>query len=133
MTPYKLAANELLRRGDVMLVRFPFTDQSTTKQRPAVVVSGLGYNQKRPDVVVMAITSQVGGADSFGQAAIQDWQDAGLLKASILKPIIATLEQSLLIGRLGVLSERDQTSLAVLCDSIFFESGKPANPTFFKP
>ena len=37
--------------GDVVLVPFPFTDQSTTKKRPAVVVSSADYNARRPDVI----------------------------------------------------------------------------------
>jgi mRNA-degrading endonuclease toxin of MazEF toxin-antitoxin module len=32
---------------------------ATAQQRPAVVVSGTAYAQARPDVVLMAITSQV--------------------------------------------------------------------------
>ena len=35
--------------GDVILVPFPFTDQSTTKQRPAVVISSNRYNTERPN------------------------------------------------------------------------------------
>lgn len=33
-----------LNFGDVILVPFPFTDQSQSKQRPAVVVSSLRYH-----------------------------------------------------------------------------------------
>ena len=43
--------------GDVVLVPFPFTDQSTTKKRPAIVVSSQTYNSERPDVIIMAVTS----------------------------------------------------------------------------
>lgn len=57
--------------GDVVLVPFPFTDQSTTKQRPAVVVSSAAYNRIRRDVILMAITSQVRGGGSFGEIAIE--------------------------------------------------------------
>ncbi len=44
--------------GEVVLVPFPFTDQTTTKKRPAVIVSSEFYNVSLPDVVLMAITSQ---------------------------------------------------------------------------
>jgi len=45
--------------GDVLLVQFPFTNQTAFKQRPAVVVSNRGHNDARPDVIIMAITSQL--------------------------------------------------------------------------
>jgi mRNA interferase MazF len=44
--------------GDVVLVRFPFTDQSAVKQRPAVVVSSEAYHRARPDILIMAITAR---------------------------------------------------------------------------
>ena len=48
-----------LRFGDVIVVPFPFTDQSAIKKRPAVVVSSESYHRDRPDLILMAITSQV--------------------------------------------------------------------------
>ncbi len=45
--------------GDVLLAPFPFTDQSTTKRRPAVVVSSEAYHRERPDLVILAVTRQV--------------------------------------------------------------------------
>ena len=45
--------------GDGVLVPFPFTDQTTSKKRPAVVVSSSVYHEERPDLIIMAITSQL--------------------------------------------------------------------------
>jgi mRNA interferase MazF len=79
--------------GDVVLVPFPFTDQSGTKKRPAVVVSSHGYNTSRRDIVIMAITSQVRLPLGFGKALVADWQGAGLIKESVLKPVFSPLSK----------------------------------------
>ncbi|MGE5153495.1 MAG: type II toxin-antitoxin system PemK/MazF family toxin [Bdellovibrio bacteriovorus] len=104
--------------GDVILVPFPFTDQSTTKQRPAVVISSAGYHGARPDLILMAITRQVRTSLVFGERLITDWQPAGLIRPSILKPLVTTIERALVIKRLGKLSTRDQSDLRVLIATI---------------
>ena len=97
--------------GDVVLVPFPFTDQSGTKKRPAVVVSNHGYNASRRDIVIMAITSQVHMPLGFGEAMVGDWQGAGLVKASVLKPVFTTIEQGLVLRVMGHLSAADIKTL----------------------
>jgi mRNA interferase MazF len=42
---------------------------------------------------------------------VKDWQEAGLLKPSLIKPIVATVEKSLVLKILGQLSEGDRQSL----------------------
>ena len=82
--------------GDVVLVPFPFTDQTASKKRPAVVVSADAYHQRRPDVIVMAVTSQIlRPAGALGEVLISDWQGAGLPKASLIKPVLTTIEQQI--------------------------------------
>lgn len=104
--------------GDVILVPFPFTDQSTTKQRPAVVISSNRYNTERPDLILLAITSQVRASLAFGEALVADWQTTGLIKPSVFKPLITTIEQVLAIKRLGNLSTNDETALSTVIEKI---------------
>lgn len=105
--------------GEVVLVPFPFTDQSGTKKRPAAVISTSSYNASRRDIVIMAITSQVRTPLGFGEAMVADWQAAGLIKQSVLKPVFTTLEQSLVIRTMGRLSAADAKTLRdVLADVI---------------
>jgi mRNA interferase MazF len=105
--------------GDVVLVPFPFTDQSGTKKRPAVVVSRQGYNTSRRDIVIMAITSQVRTPLGFAEAMVTDWHGAGLVKASVLKPVFTTIEQGLVLRVMGHLSAADLKTLrGVLADGI---------------
>jgi len=57
--------------GDIVLVPFPFTDQSTTKRRPAVVISSLAYHRDRPDLIIMAVTTQRPTSGSVGEVEVQ--------------------------------------------------------------
>ncbi len=97
--------------GDVVLVPFPFTNQIAAKQRPAVVVSRRVYNLARPDLVMMAVTSQLRPTPALGEVWLRQWQVAGLLKPSAVKPVLATLEQGLVIRKLGALASEDQDAL----------------------
>ncbi len=99
------------RRGDVVLVPFPFSDQSTTKKRPAVVISSTLYNETSPDIVILAVTSKVEKSVGIGECLVSDWKDAGLLKPSAIKPAISTIEQTLVLKKLGALSPRDSFSM----------------------
>jgi mRNA interferase MazF len=104
--------------GDVVVVRFPFTSQEAAKQRPAAVISSAAYNSNRPDIVLLAITSQIRSPLGFGEALIKDWQAAGLLKPSVFKPILFTIEQTLVRKVLGRLSVRDQQAMEQLLDRV---------------
>ena len=104
--------------GDVVLVPFPFTSHSASKRRPAVVVSGARYNQSKPDIVVMAVTSQLRPTATLGDVWVSEWQQAGLLKPSAVKPVFATLEQGLLIRSLGRFVEADRSALAAAISEI---------------
>jgi mRNA interferase MazF len=97
--------------GDIVLVSFPFTDQSAAKQRPAVIISSPAYHEARPDLIIMAVTSQIRPSATFGEIQIGNWQAAGLLKPSSIKPVIATVEHMLVIKRLGRLNQQDQQTL----------------------
>jgi mRNA interferase MazF len=105
--------------GSVVLVPFPFTDQTSIKKRPAVVVSSDRYNREHPDVVVMAITSQSRTALLSDHRTIADWQGAGLLKASVIKPIVTTVETQLILKTLGKLQTQDRQTLQMLLTEIF--------------
>ena len=54
-----MASTTSYRRGDIVLVSFPFTDLSSSKRRPALVISPDAFNKRGQDVVLAAITSCV--------------------------------------------------------------------------
>lgn len=69
--------------GDVVLVPFPFTDQTATKKRPTAVVSSNADNKARRDLILMAITGQLSDYPRVGEVVVSDWKKAGLLKSQL--------------------------------------------------
>jgi mRNA interferase MazF len=60
---------------------------------------------------VTAVTSQLRPNPGLGDAWIDHWQAAGLLRPSVVKPVFATLEQRLVLRRLGALDDADRAAL----------------------
>lgn len=84
--------------GSIVLTRFPFTDLSGDKRRPALVVSR--DNDRRPDLVVCFITSVPrSGPDMVPLDAAPG---SGLKVASVVRfDKLATLDRSVIAGKLG--------------------------------
>ena len=97
--------------GDIVLIPFPFTDQTTAKRRPAVMVSSTAYHRNRPDLILMAITSRIKPSPSFGETTVDQWEAAGLIKPSVIKPIFATVEKGIVIKKMGKLADQDRQTL----------------------
>ena len=84
--------------GAIVLARFPFTDLSGSKRRPALVVSR--DNERRSDVVVCFITSVLRSGPDM--AAIDASGETGLKVPSVVRfDKLATLEQGVIAGKLG--------------------------------
>ncbi|MEX2171203.1 MAG: type II toxin-antitoxin system PemK/MazF family toxin [Pirellulales bacterium] len=101
--------------GDIVLVRFPFTDLTTSKKRPAVILSPQNYLVRFGDMVLMPLTSQ---PEPDAALALSQWRVAGLLKPTWVKPIIGTLTTGLIEKLLGKLANVDEpcvrAALAIL-------------------
>ena len=104
---------------DVVVVKFPFASSLKYKARPAVVISSDIYNEnKRETLIILAISSSKENKLDF-ELEIHNWQEAGLLKSSIFKSSIATIEKEFVITKLGNLNNEDmrrlEEMLAVIC------------------
>jgi mRNA interferase MazF len=84
--------------GTIILARFPFTDLSGAKTRPALVVST--DNDRRTDLVVCFVTSVPrSGPDMVPLDALPG---TGLKVASVVRfDKIATLDRSIIAGPIG--------------------------------
>ena len=104
---------------DIVVVKFPFASSLKYKARPALVISSETYNRNQRDtVLILAISSQLQTKLDF-EMPLEKWESAGLLKPSIFKAAIATIEKEFIITKLGTLSPNDiqnvNTLLKIIC------------------
>ena len=90
--------------GDIVLIPLPFTDLSSYKQRPVIVVSNDEYNRTAPDMVVVAMTSNpTVGLYSFTITSVNLVQGRLNRPGTVRADKIYTLDQQLtrrIFGRL---------------------------------
>ncbi|KQO43496.1 MULTISPECIES: type II toxin-antitoxin system PemK/MazF family toxin [unclassified Methylobacterium] len=88
--------------GAVIVVPFPYADRLVEKRRPALVVSGADV--ARAGFVWVAMITSARNAAMPGDLAIEDLDEAGLVTASVVRPIkIACIEPSRILRRIGSL------------------------------
>lgn len=89
---------------DIVKVPFPNTDKTTTKRRPALVVSNNELRENHGLVWVVMITSAK-NAKWASDIEIEDFAKCGLPAPSIIRPSkIATIDAGLVLGRMGGIS-----------------------------
>jgi mRNA interferase MazF len=98
----------MIQRGDVVLARFPFTDQTGTKIRPVLVL--LEVPGQYRDFLVMFISSQrrqaIPEVDFVLEPTDPVFAGTGLKTASVFKVAkVAALSEALLIGAIGRLDD----------------------------
>ena len=94
-------------RHNLILVRYPFSDLSSSKVRPAVVVNGPHVSH---DLLIVPLTSRTTGLLP-GEFVLSDWRAAGLNVPSAIKRGIYTVEASLVIKLVGQLASSDTVAL----------------------
>ena len=96
-----------LLKPEVILVRYPFSDLTSSKVRPAVVVNASHSSQ---DLFVVALTSKTSNLLA-GEFILADWKLAGLNVETAVKRGIFTIKQTLVKKYVGKLSDADAEQL----------------------
>ena len=94
------------KQRDIVLVPLPFSDLSSAKQRPALILSNDSYNGSCEDVLVCGITSNLKDAEYSLLLNQSDISEGILSVVSRIKADkIFSLHQSIFRKRLGKLSK----------------------------
>ena len=96
-----------MKTGTIVLTPFPFTDLSTSKRRPAVVITPVYPHEA--DVIVAFISSVIQSNPSVCDFVLttlhRDFNLTGLKKPSVFKmDKLATLDKNIFVGEIGEVS-----------------------------
>lgn len=94
-------------KHDIILVRYPFSDLSASKVRPAVIVSAPHPSQ---DLFITPLTSKINSLLA-GEFILSNWAESGLNVATAVKRGVYTVHERLVIKVIGQLNTTDANQL----------------------
>lgn len=106
------------RLGDVVLLDVEFIDRRGSKRRPAIVVSNDDYNRSSRDAVIVPLSSSTAPL-RLGDWRLNDWESAGLVRASVAKGRPLTTAQRRIERKLGRVSGADLEGVLSSLRAIF--------------
>lgn len=96
----------MYKQGDILLIPIPFSDLTSHKKRPVLVLSNDDYNSKTEDIVVAAITSNLTAKDYIVMLTSDDLDEGSLkVDSSIRVDKIYTLSQSIVSSKFGAVKK----------------------------
>jgi len=90
-------------KPEIVLARYPFSDLTSARVRPAVVVNAAHTSQ---DLFVVALTSKASSLLS-GEFVLTEWKKAGLNVETAVKCGIYTIKETLVRKRVEKLDDAD--------------------------
>ena len=109
----------MTEQKDILLVPFPFSDQSGRKVRPVVVVSNNNFNNSSEDIIVVGMTSNIIKDKYSISLSISDLEEGNLSTQCVIKvENILRLERSLIIKKIGKISLKKFKEIIFVLDKI---------------
>ena len=99
------------KKWDIVLVPFPFTDLTSTKKRPALVVSPDDYNAGS-DLVLAFLTSNIAGPMQTGDLELITWRESGLPLPTKLRMKFATVSRAIVLKKLGEVHSTERAPIS---------------------
>lgn len=87
----------MIKRGDIILIKFPFTDLTSIKVRPALVVSSDQYNNASNDAIFMLITSKI--SNSFMEDFIVDSNHPEFSATGLKQPSLFKIDRIVILSK----------------------------------
>jgi len=102
----------MIGQRDLLLVPFPFSDQSGRKVRPVIVISNNEFNEYSDDLVVVGITSSISKDRYALSLNTKDLDEGRLFTACCIKvENILKIDKELIVKKIGRISSEKLKSI----------------------
>ena len=109
----------MIEQRDLLIVPFPFSDQSGRKVRPVVVISHDSFNSYSEDVIVIGVTSNIKKERYALPLTNADLNEGNLFTGCMIKvENILRLEKGLIIKKIGKINEDKLNEIFEILDKI---------------
>ena len=109
----------MIGQRDLILVPFPFSDQSGRKVRPAVIVSNEGFNERSEDVLIVGVTSNVSKDTYTLPLSNNDLDEGKLITPCCIKvENILKIDKTLIVKKIGKISKEKLAKIVLVINSI---------------
>jgi mRNA interferase MazF len=113
----------MFKQGDILLIPIPFSDLTSSKKRPVLVLSNSEYNFKTEDMLVAAITSNLESKEYSVQFDNDDLSEGTLKVTSIVRSDkIYTLSKYIVIKKFGCVKKEIIDKVKVQLNSLVEET-----------
>ncbi|MBI2139395.1 type II toxin-antitoxin system PemK/MazF family toxin [Candidatus Woesearchaeota archaeon] len=109
-----------MKQRDIILVPFPFSDQSGVKVRPALIVSNDNFNNSGGDVLICAATSNIKAGKYSVIIGPDDVLEGALFEKSCIKAEnLLKINKSLIIKKIASLKEASFSHVKEILKNLF--------------
>ena len=97
----------MIEKRDLLLVPFPFSDQTGRKVRPVIVISNNKYNSSSEDIIVVGVTSNLSKDKNTIELKTEDLDVGKLLtKCQVKVENILKLNKNIVLKKIGKVNLR---------------------------
>ena len=113
----------MYNQREIVLVPFPYSNLSSSKRRPVLILSNNHYNKKFSDILVAVITSNL-YKDEYSVTLNDEDLELGILpEKSVIKcHKLFTIEQTQILKRFSIVNEKKFDEVAILLNKLIMRS-----------
>jgi len=109
-----------IEQRDLVLIPIPFTDLSSHRKRPVIVISRQEYNDSTEDIIVVGVTSNIKDKTPYSFVISNDNMENGKIKmdSRVRADKIYTLSKSIVVKKFGKVDKRTHNKIITLLQKV---------------